>query len=240
MAKTIVISGASGSIGSGICRFLTDKGFVVIGLDIVTPNEHEQQYFYNVDLSNYALIDEVFGHIYAKFKTVDGVINCAGRIHNGLFVDPFDEKNNLTSEHFLTAFHDNVILTSNLTSAFVKRQSKTRQPSSIVNISSISAFGNRGQSAYSAAKGAINALTLTWAQEFSVFKIRVNAIAPGYFETQSTEDALGVDLMNQKKKYSLTQRLGSVNEIGMLCQQILLNDYINAQIIRLDGGQRAP
>ena len=60
----------------------------------------------------------------------------------------------------------------------------------IINISSISAQGNAGQSAYAASKAAVEALTKTWSKELGMFKIRCACIAPGFFNTPSTKSSL--------------------------------------------------
>ena len=71
----------------------------------------------------------------------------------------------------------------------------------VINISSISAKGNVGQTAYSAAKAGVEALTKTWAKELGTFGIRVVAIAPGFIDTLSTHQALNkeaIDNINKK------------------------------------------
>src|SRR5204862_2997 len=90
----------------------------------------------------------------------------------------------------------NKVLATNLSSVFymtsciVEKMISTRTKGVIVNISSVSASGNAGQSAYSAAKAGVNALTATWAKELSALGIRVVAVAPGFTETESTKEAL--------------------------------------------------
>ena len=109
----------------------------------------------------------------------------------------------------------------------------------IVSTASIAAFeGQIGQSAYSASKGGVAALTLPAAREFAQFGIRVLAIAPGIFGTpmltnlpQETQDSLGASVPFPK-------RLGHPREYAALVLHCVHNGYLNGEVIRLDGALR--
>jgi 3-oxoacyl-[acyl-carrier protein] reductase len=106
----------------------------------------------------------------------------------------------------------------------------------IVNVTSVSARGNAGQSAYSAAKAGLGALTMVWAKELNPMGIRVFAIAPGFIDTASTHGAMTeVNLASVVKKIPL-RRLGSVGELVGAFFAVLENDYFNARTLELDGG----
>ena len=109
----------------------------------------------------------------------------------------------------------------------------------IVSTASVAAFeGQIGQSAYSASKGGVAALTIPAAREFAQFGIRVMAIAPGIFGTpmlralpQAAQDSLGAAVPFPK-------RLGNPSEFADLVLAILRNGYLNGEVIRLDGALR--
>ena len=109
----------------------------------------------------------------------------------------------------------------------------------IVTTASVAAFeGQIGQSAYSSSKGAVAALTLPAAREFSQFGIRVCAIAPGIFGTpmlkalpQEAQDSLGASVPFPK-------RLGEPAEFAKLALHIVENGYLNGEVIRIDGALR--
>jgi NAD(P)-dependent dehydrogenase (short-subunit alcohol dehydrogenase family) len=111
----------------------------------------------------------------------------------------------------------------------------------IVNTASVAAFdGQIGQLAYSASKGAIVGMTLPAARDLAVVGIRVLAIAPGLFDTpllamlpDEARDALAVSV-------NFPKRLGNPVEFGELVAHIATNSYLNAEVIRLDGGIRMP
>jgi len=111
----------------------------------------------------------------------------------------------------------------------------------IVNTASVAAFdGQIGQLAYSASKGAVVGMTLPAARDLSVVGIRVLAIAPGLFDTpllgmlpQEQRDVLAQSVLFPK-------RLGNPVQYGRLVVEIAKNPYLNAEVIRLDGGIRMP
>ncbi|HUA94514.1 MAG TPA: SDR family NAD(P)-dependent oxidoreductase [Acidimicrobiales bacterium] len=111
----------------------------------------------------------------------------------------------------------------------------------VVNTASVAAFdGQIGQLAYSASKGAIVGMTLPAARDLAVVGIRVLAIAPGLFDTpllamlpEEARSALA-------ESVNFPKRLGDPPEFGKLVVHIASNSYLNAEVIRLDGGIRMP
>jgi len=109
----------------------------------------------------------------------------------------------------------------------------------IVNTASVAAFdGQIGQAAYAASKGGVVAMTLPAARELARDRIRVLTIAPGIFETpmllglpQDVQDSLGRSVPHPA-------RLGRPSEYAALVRSIVENDYLNGEVIRLDGGIR--
>ena len=109
----------------------------------------------------------------------------------------------------------------------------------IISTASVAAYeGQIGQAAYAASKGGIVALTLPASREFSRFGIRVLSIAPGLFMTplleelpDETKDALGASIPNP-------QRLGRPEEFADLVLAMIGNDYLNGEVVRLDGALR--
>ena len=111
----------------------------------------------------------------------------------------------------------------------------------IVNTASVAAFdGQIGQLAYSASKGAIVGMTLPAARDLAVVGIRVLAIAPGLFNTPLLA-MLPDEARNElAKSVNFPKRLGNPAEFGELVAHIAANSYLNAEVIRLDGGIRMP
>lgn len=107
----------------------------------------------------------------------------------------------------------------------------------IINISSISRAGNIGQTNYSAAKSAVDAMTVTWAKELSKFGIRVGAVAPGYINTEMVAK-IRPDIIEKVVQNIPVGRLGEMEEISLTVQFIIRNDFFTGRVIEVDGGMR--
>ena len=108
-----------------------------------------------------------------------------------------------------------------------------------IHTASVAAFeGQIGQAAYSASKGGVAALTLPAARELAQHRIRVNTIAPGLMATPmlfAMPDEVQVELA---KNIPYPKRLGQPSEYASLAMHLIENEYINGEVIRLDGGLR--
>jgi 3-oxoacyl-[acyl-carrier protein] reductase len=179
-----------------------------------------------------AWADEVLGG-------VNALVNNAGIIRDGLLVKK-DRETGAVKRFSTEAW--NAVIGVNLTGAtFMVREvvarmvEKGTKPGVIVNMSSISRHGNRGQSNYVAAKAALAANTVTWAREFAPYGIRCTAIAPGMVETPMTKG------MNQKALDAAVAqipvgRIGTPDDLWVAVRFALECDYFNARTIDVDGG----
>lgn len=170
---------------------------------------------------------------------VNALVNNAGILRDGLLVKQ-DRETKAVKKLSLDDW--NAVLGVNLTGATLMVRelaaamiSAGTRPGVIVNMSSISRHGNRGQSNYVAAKAALAANTLTWAREFAPYGIRVTAIAPGMIETPMTKG------MNQKARDAVVAqipvgRIGTTEDIWTAVKFALECDYFNARTVDVDGG----
>src|SRR5258708_4918386 len=111
----------------------------------------------------------------------------------------------------------------------------------IVNTASLAAFdGQIGQASYSASKGAIVGMTLPIARDLAAIGVRVNTIAPGLIDTPIYGEGEGSEAFKEKLKRDVLfpRRLGVAEEFASLAAEILANSYMNAEVVRLDGGVR--
>ncbi|MEZ4381947.1 MAG: SDR family oxidoreductase [Nannocystaceae bacterium] len=166
------------------------------------------------------------------------LINNAGILRDGLLV----KKDRKTGE-IVTLSKDkwDAVIAVNLTGAVlmvretVAAMARAETPGVVVNMSSISRHGNRGQSNYTAAKAALAADTLTWSREFSRFGVRVGAVAPGMIETPMTQG------MPQTARDALVAaipvgRIGVPEDIWLAVKFVIECDYFNGRTIDVDGG----
>lgn len=113
----------------------------------------------------------------------------------------------------------------------------------IVNFASIAAFeGQVGQVSYAASKGGIVGMTLPLARDLSVLGVRVNTVVPGLIDTpiygtgpeaEEFKSRLGRDVLFPK-------RLGQPEELASMVRELVMNDYMNGEVVRVDGGVRLP
>jgi NAD(P)-dependent dehydrogenase (short-subunit alcohol dehydrogenase family) len=109
----------------------------------------------------------------------------------------------------------------------------------IISTASVAAYeGQIGQSAYAASKGAVVSLTLPAAREFAQFGIRVNAIAPGLFSTPLLEGLSDEAKQSLSVAIPFPKRLGAPNDFAKLVMHLIENNYINGEVIRIDGALR--
>ncbi len=171
-------------------------------------------------------------------------VNCAGTGWVGRVINRDGSPHDLAPFQFIQNL--NVIGTFNVMTKAASAIAATEPQANgergvIVNTASVAAFdGQIGQLAYSASKGAVVGMTLPAARDLAVVGIRVLAIAPGLFDTpllamlpDEQREALG-------QSVNFPKRLGDPAEYGELVAQIATNSYLNAEVIRLDGGIRMP
>ncbi len=226
--QNILITGGGGSLGSGVSAFLKEKGANVIIFDLIPVDDENS---YKVDVTKENEVKEAL----EKIEKVDVLINCAGEIYSESIVNMLEKK-----MHSKDSW-DRVI-NSNLNSCFVMstlvadKMVRRRTKGIIINFSSVSAQGNMGQAAYSAAKAGIEAFTKVLAKELGMFKIRACAIAPGFIETPSTKNALSESLIDYWKKQTPLRKLGKLEDINKAIQYVIESDYVSGTVIHIDGG----
>jgi NAD(P)-dependent dehydrogenase (short-subunit alcohol dehydrogenase family) len=249
-ASAIVTGGASG-IGEACARRLGVLGArcVIIDLDEGKGKEVASDLggeFVKADVSN---AEEVQTAVDAAttLGPLRVLVNSAGIGWAGRTVDregnPFD----------LAAFER--VIRINLTGSFnclrlaAAAMAKTDpidadgQRGAIVNMSSAAAFdGQTGQAAYSASKGGIVGMTLPISRDLRAIGVRVNTVAPGLIDTPIYGEGEG----SEKFKANLAQnvlfpkRLGFADELASMVVELITNDYMNAEVVRVDGGIRFP
>jgi 3-oxoacyl-[acyl-carrier protein] reductase len=189
------------------------------------------------DVSDYGRVVEATARYHDEHGAADVLVNNAGVLYSAplLRLTPSGLERHDAAEwdRVLAADLSSVFY---MTSCVVERMVAARTRGVVVNVSSVSAAGNAGQSAYSAAKAGVNALTATWAKELGPLGIRVAAVAPGFTETESTRAALSEAVLKETVKRVPLRRLGTPEEIaeGVLC--VIGNDFFSGKVFELDGG----
>jgi NAD(P)-dependent dehydrogenase (short-subunit alcohol dehydrogenase family) len=241
----IVTGGASG-LGEATARMLANRGARVAVFDLNAEQGRKTAadiggVFVEVNVSD----DTSMSAGIAAAEEVHGVarvlVNCAGVAPASRIVDKRGQAHPL--DLFRKTIEVNLIGTFNAISKFSARvvaaDFKDEEAGVIVNTASIAAYdGQIGQSAYSASKGGVVALTLQAARDLSQNRIRVVTIAPGIFLTpmlmglpQQVQDSLGAQVPHPS-------RLGKPEEYARMVDSIIANPMLNGEVIRLDGSLR--
>jgi 3-oxoacyl-[acyl-carrier protein] reductase len=241
--KKIIVTGGVRGLGRHMVDKLVATGAAVTVFDLnVTGLEElkKQQPEVNCiecDVSNYDQVLAVTNQYHVGFGAADVLINNAGILYSAPLVRITPAG---IEKHDVAMW--NRVLAANLTSVFfmtscvVEKMIATRTKGVIVNIGSVSAAGNAGASAYSAAKAGVHALTASWARELSPIGIRVVAIAPGFIDTESTKKALSEATLQETIKRVPLRRLGRPEEIAAGVLSVIQNDFFNGKVFELDGG----
>lgn len=234
--KVAIITGASRGIGKTCAIELAKQGYISIinyvsNDDVANAVVEEIKSFggdakaFKCDVSNSEAVKKMIDTIFNEFKRIDVLVNNAGITRDGLIIRMSDED------------WQNVINT-NLNSMFyiskpVAKIMMKQRSGSIINISSISGvYGNAGQTNYSSAKAGVIGFTKSLAKELAARNITVNAIAPGFIQTDMTDD------LDQEKisAHIPLKRMGQPEDIAKAVVFLAEASYITAQALGIDGG----
>ena len=249
-ASAIVTGGASG-IGAATARALTRCGArcVLIDLNAELGKEVAAELdgvYVDADVTDEDDIREAVATA-AGLGPLRALVNAAG-IGNAIrTVDR--ERGPFPLERFEKVIRVNLIGTFNCLRLAAAAMAQTEPVDTdgtrgaIVNLSSVAAFdGQIGQAAYAASKAGVVGLTLPVARDLSFYGIRVNTIAPGLIDTPMWGQGERADAFKAKVGASVLypQRLGTPDELASMVIELITNDYMNGETIRVDGGIRMP
>ena len=237
--KVALVTGASRGIGKAIAMSLGGLGAEVIvnyaaseaSAEEVTKSINDKggnSYKLKFDVSDEESVNNGINQIIRDSGKIDILINNAGITRDGLLMRM---KASQWDEVLNTNLKGVFLCTKNVSKFMIKQRS-----GKIINITSIvGLMGNPGQANYSASKAGVIGFTKTCAKEFASRGIKVNAIAPGFIETEMTENLNMDDLL----KMIPLGKLGSADQIASLVNFLVSSDaseYITGQTISIDGG----
>ena len=244
--SAIVTGGASG-LGEATARRLSFMGANVAIFDLdenkgLAVSEKINSDFYKVDVTDTISVNQAVSSFLKQNEGIQIVVNCAGI---GPAAKTVSRGEPHSSELFAKVININLIGSFNVASICAAEMVKNREYSEdgfrgvIVNTASVAAYdGQIGQVAYSASKGGIVGMTLPMARDLSDKGIRVCSIAPGLFLTPLLESLPEEVQESLGKQVPFPSRLGKPTEFAKLVVQIIENDMLNGEVIRLDGAIR--
>ena len=248
-SSSLVTGGASG-IGEASARQLAAAGSRVVIADL---NEERGQtvafeaggIFVKCDVTSVEDVDTAVSAA-AEMGPLRALVNSAGLGHPGRTINRDNEPMEL--KHFEFVIRVNLIGSFNVLSRAAAAMAKTDpladgQRGAIVNMASVAALdGQIGQAAYSASKGGIVGMTLPIARDLAAIGVRVNTIAPGLIDTPIYGEGEQSEAFKAHLGESVLfpKRLGSGEELAFMVLELITNPYMNAEVIRVDGGIRMP
>jgi 3-oxoacyl-[acyl-carrier protein] reductase len=211
--KYAVVTGGAKGIGRKIAeRFLKDNcaGIAIMDYDRETAEKTaadfgDRVFAIHCDVGSKEMVEKAFKTAYEKFSRIDILVNNAGLTRDAML-------------HKMSLEQWNTVITADLSGVFVCMQQvvnamREQGYGKIVNVSSVSAYGNAGQVNYSAAKAGILGLTATAAKELARKNITVNAITPGFIDTDIIK-TVPPGILEQMIRDSPMQRLGRPEEVA--------------------------
>ena len=249
-SRVAVVTGAARGIGAAIARRLARQGVAVAAVDLDTEGSARTANAIleaggraiavgGTDVADETAAQRAVERAAAELGPVTVLVNNAGIIRdNLLFKMSTDDWDAVMNVHLRGAF-----LMTRAAQAHMIEAKWGR----IVNLSSTSALGNRGQANYAAAKAGLQGFTKTLALELGKFGVTANAIAPGFIDTemtQATADRLGVDFEDWKTAASReipVGRVGTPDDIAAVAAFLCSEDagYVSGQVIYVAGGPKA-
>lgn len=238
--KIALVTGGARGIGRAIAMVFAREGADIVVGDVNLEEAAKTQadiealgrksLGLEMDVTDYAKVEEALNKILDKFGRIDILVNNAGITKDNLLL-------RMGQGEWDAVINVNLKGTFNCTKAVSKPMVKQRS-GKIINIASIiGIIGNAGQANYAASKAGIIALTKTAAKELASRNITVNAIAPGFIQTEMTAK-LPEDLKQKMLQNIPLGKLGDPQDVAHACLFLASPeaDYITGQTIIVDGG----
>ena len=241
VGATALVTGGSRGIGRAIARAFAAEG-ALVGLNYLANQGAAEEAAAEItrsgaecvllqgDVRDAARMSEIAETLFGRRDRLDVLVNCAGVVRDGLgpTMEPAD---------WAAVIDTNLTGTFNCVRAVARRMMSQRR-GRIVNVSSISStHGRKGQSNYAASKGGVEAFTRVLAQELAGKQVTVNAVCPGFIETEMTESVVNLGGDAIEKRIPL-RRLGKPEDVARAVLFLASEDaaYITGQCVTVDGG----
>ena len=239
--KIALVTGGSRGIGSSICKELAKAGATVL-INYANSKDSALKVLEEIvegngkgevvgfDVSDYSIVEEKIKYLIEKYEKIDILVNNAGITRESLFM-------RMKESQWDEVFETNTKGVFNCTKNVVRMMLKN-QYGKIINISSVvGEMGNPGQVNYSSTKSALIGFTKSLAKELGSKNINVNAITPGFIETEITE-VLSDSIKDKYKEIIPLSRFGKPEDVAKAVLFLASDDssYITGEVLKINGG----
>ena len=239
----IVITGAGSGFGREMALMFSNQNASIYALDINVDaldslkEENSNIISFPCNVADGIEVDNVMEELFNLNDNINVLVNNAGIMKNSLLVNLLNRPD---GKHSIDLWNEIISINQtgvfNMTRSFSEKLLRMRAKGAIINISSIASKGNVGQTAYSASKAAVEAMSNVWAKELGRFGIRSVAIAPGFMDTAGTAEALEERMLSHWVDKTPLGRTGTIQEVVKAVQFAIENDYLNGTVVNVDGG----
>ena len=238
--RVSLITGGARGIGREIALAFAKEGSDIVICDVnqdalnATKKEIEalgrKAETFVVDVTSLSQVEDMVNKTLDKFQKIDILINNAGITRDALIV-------RMSEQDFDAVIAVNLKGTFNCTKALAKVMMKQRYGKIVSIASIIGIMGNAGQANYAASKAGIIGITKSVAKELASRNVNVNAIAPGFIETDMTAK-LPENVKSQMLAYIPLNRFGKASDVAELAMFLAsdASSYLTGQVIKIDGG----
>ena len=244
--RVVIVTGAARGIGAGTAKRFAEEGASVAVLDLDEGSAAEtaaglgaeRAIGVGCDVSDAGAVDAAVSRVVEELGGLDVVVNNAGITRDNLLFKLTEEDwDAVINVHLRGSF---------LMSRAAQKHMVDQKYGRIVNLSSVSALGNRGQANYSAAKMGLQGFTRTLALELGPFGVNVNAVAPGFIVTEMTDATarrVGMEPEDYRKAAAdatPVRRVGQPEDIAAAVTFLCSDDasFVTGQTLYVDGGAK--
>ena len=246
--KTALITGGASGLGAATVKRLVAAGGNAVILDLqeekakaLASELGKTVFFVKTDVTS----EEGVKNAVEKAREINGAVHfCVNAAGTGWAERTVSKNGPHSLDRFEKIVRLNLLGTFNVASkaAFAMSANPPNENGErgvIINVSSTAAFdGQIGQTAYAASKGAVVGMTLPMARDLSGLGIRVVTVTPGLFNTPLLQLLPAENIKALNESVPFPKRLGKPDEFALLVEQIIINPYLNGEVIRLDGALR--
>jgi len=237
--KVAIVTGGAAGIGRATARRFAEEGCRVASWDVKDGEAEAGGMFQKVDVTNARSVDAAVEEVVARWGAVHVLVNNAGILRDAQLVKYKDGAlvSTISDELFDAVISVNLKGVMNCTRAVAPKMI-AGGGGVILNASSVVAlYGNFGQTAYIASKAGVIAMTKTWARELGRYSIRVNAVAPGFIDTEMLK-VMPEKILDGLRSRTPLGRLGKPEEIAAAYVWLASDaaSFVSGVVLSVDGG----